>query len=560
MVVEQVGTELRFKNPASLLMVVLGFAFWGVGFLDLLGHKSAEPDVFGLYSWPFFILVILYGLTMSVWFALFFNSDLLMRVTERVRFIQSNMPLALISLAGLALALFLIFEWDRWSRLPGLQFAAFGLVVLSILILLFANWDTARTEQRWRAYVIYPLLVLVAVEVLLQVMARFGALPGALTIGGDFYPYERVYYNQAGLSNASANRYGWYLPDVKLDYSKKRILVVGGSYVQSLQTRPEQQFSVLLSRQVNAAEADPSSRVEVIPLGMPGFGLSPFLYEAPVTEVPRMLASQEMIVMFHLGDDFQSPVKEHNAIAYEVGDSNEVQVEPQDAGWRHDLTHYYLRGFLSIQLVESVRSNYLTPKVIDGLLRGNGGESRTSAVPGNELDFPRLVGSVTDTYSIREPGHAGIKTTDLQVFAGGNNFMFVQGGNEDRDKAILIADNLLRHAQEIARSTGTRIRLVTVPEFPDGFFVASSGKWEPVVGQFDFLLPERELIDIAAKYDIPILPMGQYMLADGLTPEQIRALYLPNAVGGLTPQGHEYFADAIYSCFYAETSHSICSK
>ena len=35
MVVENVdGTELKFKNPGRLLLVVIGFLFWAVGFID----------------------------------------------------------------------------------------------------------------------------------------------------------------------------------------------------------------------------------------------------------------------------------------------------------------------------------------------------------------------------------------------------------------------------------------------------------------------------------------------------------------------------------------------
>jgi hypothetical protein len=94
MAVEKIGNEIRFKNPGGLLMVVLGFAFWGVGFLDLLGHTSAEPDVFGLYSLPFFLLILLYALTSVIWFALFFNADLLMRVAGVVKSVQSNRKLA----------------------------------------------------------------------------------------------------------------------------------------------------------------------------------------------------------------------------------------------------------------------------------------------------------------------------------------------------------------------------------------------------------------------------------------------------------------------------------
>jgi hypothetical protein len=46
--------------------------------------------------------------------------------------------------------------------------------------------------------------------------------------------------------------------------------------------------------------------------------------------------------------------------------------------------------------------------------------------------------------------------------------------------------------------------------------------------------------------------MGQYMLADGLNADAIQRMYYADGTGHLTPEGHRYFADAIYACFYAD--------
>ena len=117
MVVEKTDSgELRFKNPGRLLLVVIGFLFLAIGFIDLIGHTSAEPDVFGLYSLPFFILIILYGFTIVIWFVLFFNANLLSRVFEAIRYIQNRTWLAVSLLVGIAIALWVIFEWDRWCN------------------------------------------------------------------------------------------------------------------------------------------------------------------------------------------------------------------------------------------------------------------------------------------------------------------------------------------------------------------------------------------------------------------------------------------------------------
>lgn len=555
MVVERVdGTELRFKNPGRLLLVVFGFLFWAIGFIDLLGHTSAEPDVFGLYSLPFFILIILYGFTIVIWFVLFFNANLLSRVADAINYIQNHTWLAVALIVGIGIALFVIFEWDRWSRLPGLQFAAFGLAILALLIILFSNWDGSKGKQRWRRIIAYPLIALAVIEAALQLVVWIGFLPGTHVIGGDFVPYEKIYNNAQGFRNDFANRKGWTFPDSEMDDEKKRILMVGGSFVQAIQVEPEQQVSTYLSEMINGTENSQDEHTELITIGLPGFGPTPFLYDVALIEVPDILTYDEIVVLFHLGDDFQSPIYENNAIVYTIGENGEVDVHPDDARLRHDLTHYYLRGYLSFQIVETLRSNYLTPKVVSSFFSGqNGGEEAS------DFDFTRLVGFVTSNYALNEPGHAGIKSTDQESITQGNNFLFKDAGNEGFQEAMIIADSILKTAQEITSSNGVTLRIVTVPVFPEVFYSTYQDKsWQPVVGEYDLFKPELALVDIAEKYQIPVLPMGEYMLNEQLTVEEIRDLYLENGVGHFSPEGHAYFANAINECFYSGREITSC--
>jgi hypothetical protein len=175
------------------------------------------------------------------------------------------------------------------------------------------------------------------------------------------------------------------------------------------------------------------------------------------------------------------------------------------------------------------------------------------------VSFPRQVAFVTDLYDVTEPGHAGIKTTDLKIVPDGNNFMFTQ--NPEMEEAVAIAEGLLAIAQEIARERGIPLRIITVPEFPEQFFeLYSAGAWEPQVSEYDLFLPERALMEIAGKQGIPFLPMGQYMYADGMTTQEIRSLYLSDEMGGFTPEGHAYLAEAIHSCFYSGEANNLCPK
>ena len=67
-----------------------------------------------------------------------------------------------------------------------------------------------------------------------------------------------------------------------------------------------------------------------------------------------------------------------------------------------------------------------------------------------------------------------------------------------------------------------------------------------------FINPEKALQEFAQENNIPFLSMGHFMYENRLKVDEIQGLYYSNGLGHFTPDGHKYFANAIYACFYDE--------
>jgi hypothetical protein len=96
-------------------------------------------------------------------------------------------------------------------------------------------------------------------------------------------------------------------------------------------------------------------------------------------------------------------------------------------------------------------------------------------------------------------------------------------------------------------------RLVTIPAFPEPFYQEYKDEpWQPVIGDYDLFRPDRELQAFAEDEGIPFLSMGQLMHDKNLPSDEIETFYFSDGTGHLTPAGHQFLAEAIYSCFYSE--------
>ena len=54
------NTQWSLEAPEYLLIIVIGAIAWTVGFVQLINHTSKDAVVFGLYSVPYFVFLILY--------------------------------------------------------------------------------------------------------------------------------------------------------------------------------------------------------------------------------------------------------------------------------------------------------------------------------------------------------------------------------------------------------------------------------------------------------------------------------------------------------------------
>ena len=125
--------------------------------------------------------------------------------------------------------------------------------------------------------------------------------------------------------------------------------------------------------------------------------------------------------------------------------------------------------------------------------------------------------------------------------------------NDEAEHALEIATGLIAAYHAVLQDNDMTIRIVTIPAFPMRFYEQYQGTdWSSDIGDYDLLLPEQVLVDFADESGIDLLPMGTYMKTAGLSVDEIQGLYFKDGTGHFTPEGHEFFANAIYACFYSD--------
>src|SRR3989338_1764770 len=124
--------------------------------------------------------------------------------------------------ANLLLSLFLgifVGAFTKWSTGA---FATF--IILAIFL------TNLKKIKFWTKIIIGNLL---AIELLLQITAFFGLLPGINIF--SFTPYARLYRTEEGFSNSQANRFGWNSKEIEIKDDHYKIALIGDSFVHALQ-------------------------------------------------------------------------------------------------------------------------------------------------------------------------------------------------------------------------------------------------------------------------------------------------------------------------------------
>jgi len=513
--------EHKLNQGEYIIPLVMGVMLWTAGLVDLLTYSGYPGPILGLYSIPYSLFILLYTMGFAGWWALIAPHNSIARLKRAIAYLQRNTWAGLAAMGVCSSIIFTILIWEGWLAFPLLATAILTLVLIAVLIILLAQPEPGVRVQPWRKAMLALLALWVVAEVGLQIAAVNRALP-IVNLAGQFVPHGRIYQIDEGYADGATNRYGWYYPEFNLDPEVRKIVLTGNSHVQALQVNHDQHMGVLLEKLLG----DDSQTV--LALGFPDYGLTyaePILY--PFTVGP--LKPDEVVILFHLANDIQTTTAPEDRLPYYVmsGDGV-VNVHPNNVAQADQLWHASITGYEPLSPILALQSQLFTLRLLDDGWRSFRGQSQR--VP----TYPANVASASETAPF-----------------GVSSFAFERAGNPQAEHARSITTQVLRQFRIFLAQQGVTLRLVTIPYFPAQFYAQNSGRdWPAVIGPYDVLKPERELVEFAEENRLDILPMGAYMQAAGLSVEEIQAMYFKAGVGHLTPAGHELFAKAMHECFF----------
>lgn len=512
--------EDSLEKPGFLLFLVTILLFLIIGFVDLIDHTSTSTAVFNKYSIGHVALMVVY-LGITLWWAsrLFKPNDDAWLINS-IDWLQKRPFLPLALFVGFGLLINNIFSRENWLNFPALQAVILVLVLAFGGLTLFRGWQTS-SHNWWRKLIAYPLAAFIIIELILQGLTLVGALPSLTSATSSFIPYGRIYKTEQRLTNTVANSDGWYYPEFVLGEDSKRVIVLGDRSVQGLQVAKEENIGWLLN-QAYLEEGE----TEIISLGYPDRG--PGLYLDPVLLDFAIEAYEpdEIIVLFDFRNDFQTATRaQRGVIFFEENEEGVIDIHPNSFGVRHHFQHQVIRAYEGFQPNRFIENHYITPRFISQIIN------------------PPAVQA------------AGTQLENNSALGLDNAFVFNAESNE---VALKVAEAQLEMAFDHLESQGISMKVVTIPVYPKPFFEQFSGDdWAPNLEQSNLFLPEQELEAFALENGIPWLSMGNHMQQSGVTVEQIKSFYFGND-GQLTAAGHQFFAEAVESCFIAETAVSGC--
>lgn len=405
-----------------------------------------------------------------------------------------------------------------WAQKPAVVVA---LAAACLVLGAAARWAPPPVARA----LVYGLFLVAAVEAQLQVLAYFHKLPFVATY--DFAPYARVYTDTG---NSVTNRWGWYAPRFELAPGRRRVALIGDSYLHAPDIQPEQHMAVKLQALLRADGRD----VEVYPLGISGTGPAYYL-ELLKYSKERLNVDEAVIFVTVINDymnssyELMNPWWDHSRyLYYTLADDGSVRFDERSAPalerlrreW--DLNHAPL--FLS--LARTLRSHFLLEKAAKQVL---------------------------DRFRQGRPAAPGPVPDGVDIPLGGDRGLFETPRTQPVRRSIAIGNGVLRLCHEYAKANGIALRLVAIPAVPLKFYeVYGDGDrtdWRLKFGRYDFDALETLVLDFAKSEGLPALGLGRRLREKKLTARQVRPLlYL--GFGHFSPEGQVFVAEALRDAFW----------
>jgi hypothetical protein len=518
-----------------------------IGLFDILKHLRKRKK--RRKEWAIFLVM---GFVNAI-FALFWGAFVLTQnsieiLSDQVKLIQAQ-PILFWGFVFACIAGIWVVNWNVLNDWVKFRFSATIVFLTALFVVIFAN---PPIESSWRIVVVAILFALLGLEFILQILTIPGWLPSFYEFqSGMYHPYGRVYQTDEGYTNAMMNRYGLYQPDIKLnlDQNVRRIVLIGGSFIQGFQVLINQHFSQQLAQILNLGR---ENSVQIFALGMPDAGIGIYMHDLFMDIVIEKFQPDEIIFFLHLSSDFQCeacPISDGFLYSYSSEDDS-VEIRPGDGGIQHALQHIVLRGYYDTSdPLRSVKTHLFLPKFIRALLTRTPTISQSKQTESDDAVSTYIARIIRKFRGKREYYQDFIAVPSVNA-AGIRNFLFTKEITDEAKESFAITKALYKQIIENLKSRNVKSRVVSIPAFSQKFFKQDEREWTSTVGDLDLFFPEQEFQEFAFSRGIDFLAMGAQLKKDQLMLAQIKSFYFQDGMGHLTPSGHEYFAKSIHAAFY----------
>lgn len=402
-------------------------------------------------------------------------------------------------------------------------------MVIHIGIALALALTLTLAPHRWKRRVLCVTLAFLFVECTLQIFGILGVLPNLEVRSST--PYGRVYWTREGFGNDIMNRYGLYYRPIGPKRGK-RIVLIGDSYVQALQVRKSEHMGVVFEEMIHKhGEKD----TEVIAIGRSGCG--PAQYLDMLEYACRHFAPDEVVLCFFLGNDILNchasleRKRPKSYAQYILGPDGQLVLHSKSKGVREKFIDTFEQNHRSVLETgyRTIKSHFMTRNLFHAI----------------RLGFDRRGDEVKSVSGGKQPILSGLDLTDkhLGVYAKDRQVPWPE--------AYAVAEKLLERFVAMARKQGVKVRIVTIPWFPGGFYRLHKdvSDWSTDLDTHELMLPEQMVESFCAKNNVPFVGATARLQSRNVPVEEIRSYYYYDGSGHLSPPGHRMMAEVLTHLF-----------